>query len=181
MISLLVNRRSIRKYKKQPIEKQKIEQLFKAALLSPSSRGINPWEFIIVDEKDEINKLSKSKAHGSQFLNNAPVAIVIVADKEKSDVCVEDCSIAATIIQLQAERLGLGSCWIQIRNRHTKEEKSSEQYIKEILTIPDNYMVEAIISIGYKDEVKEPHNLENIQYEKIHYNSYGILYKGKNE
>jgi nitroreductase len=170
LISLLSQRRSIRKYKSQPVEKRKIQYLVKAGLLSPSSRGINPWEFLVIDDKDIIDKLSMAKEHGSQFLTSAPTAIVIIGDTSKSDVCIEDCSIASTIIQLEAERLGLGSCWIQIRNRNRKDGTSSEKYVKELLSISDNYMIESIIAVGYKDEIKEMRNIDNLQYEKVHYN-----------
>ena len=76
-----------------------------------------------------LGKLAKSKQHGSEFLKNAPLAIVICADSTKSDVWVEDCSIAAIIIQLTALSLGLGSCWAQIRDRQHDYEITAEGYI----------------------------------------------------
>ena len=69
-----------------------------------------------------------------------------------------------------AEDLGLGSCWVQIRNRFTKNHKiSSNDYVKEVLHIPDTYAVEAIISIGYKVDERKPFDEEKLQTEKIHY------------
>src|ERR1043166_6616426 len=117
MIELLRKRRSIRKFSAEKIAPEAVETLIEAALRAPSSRGINPWEFILADNPEMLGKLSKAKQHGSEFLKNAPLAIVVCADSSKSDVWIEDCSIAAVIIQLTAVSLGLGSCWAQIRER----------------------------------------------------------------
>ena len=168
MLDLLINRRSIRKYKDILIEKDKIDKLIKAALLSPSSRGICPWEFVVVQNKETIEKLSIAKENGSGFLKDAPLALVIIADSTKSDVWVEDTSIASILIQLQAEKMGLGSCWIQIRNRFHDKVKTSEEYVKEILEIPENYSVESIIAAGYPNESKRPYSDEDLKYNKVH-------------
>ncbi len=69
-LSLVQKRRSIRKYLDKPVEKEKIELLIEAALRSPSSRGFNPWEFIVVTDRDLLEKLSKAKTHGASFLKN---------------------------------------------------------------------------------------------------------------
>ncbi len=115
--SLLENRRSIRKFENKAVEAEKIDLLVEAALRSPSSRGFNPWEFVVVTDPGLIKQLAQSKAAGSSWMGNAPLAFVICGDPEKSDVWVEDTSIATTIIHLAAASLGLGSCWIQIRER----------------------------------------------------------------
>jgi nitroreductase len=106
-LSLLKNRRSIRKYQQKEIEKSKIEKLVKAALLSPSSRAIYPCEFIFITNKVLLTRLSQSKMHGSAFLANAPLGIVVIADSTKSDVWIEDASIATTFIILAAEAVKL--------------------------------------------------------------------------
>ncbi|TCK92350.1 nitroreductase [Natranaerovirga hydrolytica] len=172
MIDLLKNRRSIRKYKNKPVEKEKIEKILKSALLSPSSRSKRPWEYIVVQDQHIIEQLSKSKEHGSAFIKDAPLLIVVIADESKCDVWVEDASIASIIIQLEAEKLDLGSCWIQIRKRLHNTEITSEAYVKGILEIPEPYKVLSIIAIGYKDDEKESYNLEELAYDKIHYNQF---------
>ena len=176
MIRLLQNRRSIRKYKEQAVEKEKINKILTAALLSPSSRGRCPWEFIVVDDRGDLEVLSKAKAHGSAFVADAPLAVIVIADKEKSDACIEDTSIALTCMQLQAERLDLGSCWVQIRMRQNAEGQSSEAYIREVMNIPDRYLVEAMMTFGYKGEEKQTRDIENLEADKVHYHSYGIQY-----
>jgi len=170
--SLIQSRRSIRKFTKPPVEETKVEKLLEAALRAPSSRGFNPWEFIVVSDRPLLEKLSESKPHGSTFLKNAPLGIVVLADSEKSDVWIEDASIASIFIQLAAESMGLGSCWIQIRKRMHDRSKTAEAYVSGLLNIPKNLCVEAIIAIGYPDEKKTPHKKNELQYEKIQYNRY---------
>lgn len=166
--TLLRNRRSIRKYTDKKIPTAIVQKITTAALMSPASKRSNPWEFVVVQDSEMLQKLSESREHGSRMLAGAPLAIVVAADTTKSDVWFEDASIAATIIQLQAEDLGLGSCWIQIYNREKEENVSSESYVKKLLKIPDKFSVLCIISIGYKDEEKKPHDLEKLAYTKIH-------------
>lgn len=142
--------------------------LIEAALRAPSSRGLNPWEFIVVTKRDLLKKLSGAKPHGAAFIKNAPLGIVVCADEVKSDVWVEDCSIASTFILLASESMGLGSRWIQIRERMHNEIKTSEAYVSEVLNVPSGLKVEAIIAVGYPDETKPPHKKEELQYDKIY-------------
>lgn len=171
--SLIENRRSIRNFENTAVEAEKIDFLVEAALRSPSSRGFNPWEFVVVTEPGVIKQLSKSKAHGSSWMENAPLAFVICGDPEKSDVWVEDTSIATTFIHLAAASLGLGSCWIQIRERAHDDTKSAEAYIQEVLNIPSRLKILSMIAIGYPGEEKAGHSKSDLQFEKVSYNGYG--------
>ena len=172
MITLLQARRSIRKYQADRIAEPIMAILQEAVLRSPSSRGINPWEFVFVDDPALLTKLSAAKEHGSAFLKDAALGVVVCADETKSDAWVEDCAIASIILQLTAHSLGLGSCWIQIRNRLHDETISAEQYIRQVLGLPAQLNVESIISIGYPAEVKKGHPALSLAYPKIHLNRY---------
>lgn len=167
MIELLRSRRSIRKYKAKDIEPEKIEILKEAALRSPTSRGINPWRFFFISDRKKLEELSRAKESGSSFLRGARLGIVICAMESESDVWIEDCSIASIILHLTAHSLGLGSCWIQIRNRMHNARKTSEEYVKEVLGIPADLRVESIIAIGYPDEIKQPVPAEELEHGKI--------------
>ncbi len=169
MLEILRKRRSVRFFKAQPIDQEQVDVLLEAALRSPSSRGFNPWEFIVVREQKLIEKLAAAKGQGSAFLARAPLAIVVAADPGKSDVWIEDCSIAAIILQLTAESLGLGSCWAQIRNRNHDASTTSEAYLKKLLDLPDQFAVECVIGIGFPDEAKIPHPAESLEYSKVHF------------
>ena len=171
-ISMIQKRRSIRKFSEKAIETKKMEMLVEAALRSPSSMGKNPWEFVFVTDREKLKTLSKAKPHGSSFLQNAPLGIVICADPGRSDVWVEDCSIASIILQLTAQSLGLGSCWIQIRNRKHNEKLTSETFVREVLNVPENLRMESIIAIGYAAEKREGVPSDQLIDEKIHINVY---------
>lgn len=172
MLTLLKKRRSIRKYKDQEVETEKINQLLQGALLAPSSRSLDPWEFIVVTDKQLLQQLARAKQAGSSFLKQAPLAIVVLANPQVCDVWIEDTSIATILIQLVAESLGLGSCWIQIRERKHSEDMSSEEYVRRVLNIPEEMKVEAMVSIGYPAETKAPRREEELKYHKVFINGY---------
>ncbi len=169
---LVKSRRSIRKFQNREVEKEKLDTILKSALMSPSSRSRRPWEFIVVTDKDLLKKLSQCREHSSSFLAGAPLGIVVVADPEKCDVWIEDASIASIIIQLAAHSLGLGSCWIQVRERFRPHNVKAEEYIKDILGIPDKYNVECIVAVGYPAEDKPAYREEDLLYDKIHMNKW---------
>lgn len=172
MIDILRTRRSVRKYERRAIDAASVDVLKEALLRCPSSRGINPWTFVFVDDRDLLSRLAQAKEHGSSFIEEAALAIVVCGDETKSDVWIEDCSIASVVAHLTAHSLGLGSCWSQIRNRAHSKEKTAEEYIQELLGIPANLKVEAIVSIGYPAETKAPVPPERLEYGKVKHNTY---------
>lgn len=167
MIELLRTRRSIRKYEDRPIEPAKVEILREALLRAPTSRGLDPWEFVFVDDRNLLGKLAHCKPHGASFLQQAALGIVVCGDGNKSDTWIEDCSIASILVQMVAHSIGLGSCWVQIRLRPRDGEHTAEQYIQDLLHIPEHVRVESIISIGYPAENKEPISRENLKHDKV--------------
>jgi nitroreductase len=171
---LLVSRHSIRKFLELPIEDEKIELLKKAVILSPTGNQKNHWDFIFIRNKLMLNKLSKSKIHGSKLIAGAHLAVVIVGDPTISDTWIEDCSIASILLQLQALDLGLGSCWVQINKRQHNNSTSSEQFVKQLLEIPESKGVLSIIAIGYPAEKKAPISESKILYHKINDEKYSL-------
>ena len=173
VMSLIRKRRSIRHFAKKPVEPEKIDLLLEAALRAPSSRGLNPWEFIVVTDQALLEMLSHAKQHGSTFLKDAPLGIVVCGDGDASDVWVEDCSIASILVQMAAQSLGLGSCWVQVRNRQYNDRIASEQYVQDVLGIPMPIRVESIIAVGYPAEEKPPRTKESLKSSKVHRNTFG--------
>ena len=172
MLDLLRQRRSIRKFQQRVVEREKVEHLTEALLRAPTSRNLQPCQFVVVDDPQLIRDLSRSKAHGTAFLETAALAIVIVADPARSDVWIEDCSISAIIVQLAAEELGLKSCWGQLRLRPHDDEKSASDYVRTLIAVPDGFEVPIIIGIGYPDEEKSGHSREWLSFDKIHRNQF---------
>jgi nitroreductase len=160
--SMIKARRSIRKFLNKPVESDKIDIIMETALRSPSSRGFNPWEFVVVQDREMLSQLSQCKPHGASFLKDAPLGIVVLADPKVCDVWVEDTSIAATYIQLIAESMALKSCWIQVRKREYDKEKSASQRVAELLGIPPHLEVACIIAIGYPAENLPSHTRESL-------------------
>jgi nitroreductase len=167
MMELLRKRRSIRKYQKKPVDRFARKILEEALLRSPSSRDIRPWRFVFVDDRAMLRLLSRCKENGSQFLADAALGIVICADETKSDVWVEDCAIASILVQMAALDAGLGSCWIQVRNRMAGPKVASEEHIKKALGLAANIRVESIISLGYPAEDKKAVPLQGLDSAKI--------------
>ena len=97
----------------------------------------------------------------------ASLAVIVAADESESDAWIEDCSIASILLQLTAQSLALGSCWVQVRMRKTTAGQSSEDYVRKILGAAENIRVESIIAIGYPAEQKAGVVINELQFEKI--------------
>lgn len=167
---IIHNRRSIRRFTDEPIEKDKINELVKAALLAPSGKSTYPCDFIVVDNPQVLQKLSEAKTHGAKLLASAPLAIVITADNSIYDVWVEDASIASSFVMLEAENQGLGCCWVQMHLRGTADGKTATENLKETLNLPKNYEVLSVLAIGYKEEDKDAYSDEDLKWNKVHQN-----------
>lgn len=170
---LIKNRRSMRKFTEEELTQEEVVALLKAALMAPSSKRTNCWQFVVVDDKETLQKLSWCKEMASSFLADAALGIVVLADPLASDVWIEDAAIASMMIQLQAEDLGLGSCWIQVRERFTSDGIPSGEYVHDVLGIPLQLQVLSIIAVGRKGMQRKPFNEEHLQWEKVHVNKYG--------
>jgi len=164
MLELMKERRSIRKYLDKPIESEKLDAILECALRSPSSRGKQPWKICVVTDKTLLEKVAKAKPHGVDFAAEAAVAYIVTGYPEITDMWIEDCSIVSIVIQLEAESLGLGSCWGQIRNRMHSDEVSASDYLKAELGLDSNCEVLSVIAVGYKGEEKQGHS--EVPYEK---------------
>lgn len=169
---LIKTRRSTRKFTDEELTQDQVVMLMKAALMAPTSKRTNAWQFIVVDDKEKLKALSYCKEHSSQFIADAALAVVVAADPLASDVWIEDASIASIYLQLQAEDMGLGSCWVQVRERFTAAGIPSNEYVHEVLNLPLPLQVLSIIAIGHKGMERKPFNEEFLQWEKIHLNTY---------
>ena len=162
IMDLIQHRRSIRLYLDKPVEREKVTQCLEAARLAPSAVNMQPWKFIVVDDKDTRDKLVKTAFRGifsfNQWAANVPAFVVVVIDKHGllSNVMgavrdtlrsLLDIGIATEHLVLQADELGLGTCWMG---------GLDEKGVKRVLNIPGNKKVAAIIALGYPDtaEVK---------------------------
>jgi len=169
MIEVIRKRRSIRKFRNKPVEERKLKEILKAAMYSPSAMHRRPWHFIIVRKQETKDKLAKATPWCS-FVKDAPVVIVVAAKPGiLSRLWVEDCSIAAENIYLEATNQGLGTCFCQILGGKTAWLKDSEAYVKEVLNAPKNVRILCIMPVGYPAEKKTAHTEKEFDKEKLHY------------
>ena len=166
--NLLFNRRSIRKYSANEIAPEDVKTIIQAGLASPSSKSKMPWQFVIVEDKEMLQSLSQCKEFGARPIAGCALAIVVTASPYESDVWIEDASIAAFSMQMQAQDLGLGSCWIQVRERMDKQGQSAEENVKTLLNIPEEMRVLCILSIGHREEERKPLEEDKCRWEKVH-------------
>ena len=172
MNDLFLNRRSVRKFMDKKVEKEKVDNILKVALTSPSGRDLKPWEIVVVENKETIEKLENARPETSTFLKTAPLAITVLFSDEESTTAVEDASIIATFIQLAAELEGLKSCWGHAYNKINLKGEDVEENIRKILNIPDSLHVLCTIGIGYEIQNKKSHDLGKLHFEKIHYEKF---------
>lgn len=169
-MNLLRNRRSCRQFKSDPIAPEQVELLIEALLRSPTSRGLTPWYFVVIDDPQLLLRLAQAKAHGAEFLAGAPLAVAICADPTRSDVWIEDCAIAAIILQLAVESVGLGSCWAQMRLRFDDKGQSAEANVREILNVPQEWNIDCIIGIGHPRNHLPGHPRASLANERVYRN-----------
>ena len=169
---LQIQRRSIRKYSDELLTPEETKKILEAALLSPTSKNKHSWSFIAVEDRDMIAKLAECKPHSASFITEAPLVVVVAGNPLISDAWVEDASIATINMQMQAEEINIGSCWIQVRNRSYSDRVTSGEYINELLDIPMPIEVVCLIAFGKKEASRRPADISNLRWEKIHIGKY---------
>ena len=179
MIKEIEMRRSIRKYTNKPVEDEKVLQLLESARLAPSGSNTQPWHFIVVKSELTRQKLAKA-SHDQKWMLTAPVYIVCVADissriNESKDIILDenspqeelkqmirDTSIAIEHMVLEADTLGLGTCWVAW---------FIQEEIRPILDIPSDKYVVGIIPVGYADETPKARPRKKLE-EIVHYENW---------
>ena len=146
MLNSIQTRTSVRLYKQQPIEREKLDAILQSAILAPSGKNGQPWRFVIVQrDKTLIRDIADLMQH-SGFAGTADCLICVFLDKEKSYDYVKDCQAIGACIEnmlLTATSLGIGSCWIgEILGRQTE--------VKELLQVDNScYDLMSVVALGY--------------------------------
>lgn len=146
---LVQKRRSIRRFTEELLTEKEIQTILRAGLMAPTGHNTRSWNFTVVEGKDKLAKLALAKENGAEFVADAAMAVVVSYNTSVSQTWIEDASIAAITMQYQATDLGLGSCWAQIRNRKTVEGVPTQQYLREMLSLPDDSEALCIIGFGH--------------------------------
>ncbi len=169
-IENIMTRTSIRQYKDQPVEQEKIDIVLKAAMAAPTAVNLQPWHFIVIDDKNTINLLSGRQP------TNAPLLIAVCGDTDKTtmpdgkgklpDFWIQDVSAATENLLLAAHALGLGAVWTGV---YPVMERTAE--VANVLNCPNNIVPLAVVRIGYPDEAPAPK--DKFKEENISYNKFG--------
>ena len=165
-IEAIMSRRSIRKYTGEKIPDETITKLLKAGMNAPSAHNKQPWHFIVVDDRDTLNKVPEYHQY-SKMLETASHAIIVLGDNDiqTTDFWIHDCSAATENILIAANALGLGAVWLGVHPHQNLIEGT-----KKLFNVPDHVTPLGIISVGYPEETKPPR--ENYNPERVHKNKW---------
>jgi nitroreductase len=163
MLEAIKKRRSIRRFLDKEIEKEKIEEILKAGMTAPSAHNGRPWRFWLVRDQERKEELAQIQPW-ADFVARAPVVLVIGADEEKQ--WIEDCSLVAGLIYLEATNQGLGTCWVQVRGMKTKNGGESEEEVRKIIRAPKSVRILCLMPLGYPQKFPPEHSGE-IEKEKV--------------
>ena len=170
MLKTIYERKSVRKYTDQAIEKEKMDMILKAGMSGPTAVNARPWSFIAVTDQEMLNKMADANGRAAQCLKGAKLGILICGDLERAfsrapEYWVVDCSIAGQNMVLAAEELGLGSVWL---GTWPQEDKMIRQ--KELFGLPESIVPHSLIAFGYPDdEVSAQKEKKLWEEDRIHY------------
>ncbi len=159
-IEMLRARRSCRSFSDTPIERSILDRLLEATLTAPSSKNCRSSRLAVVDDRALLQRIAAMRSHGSQFLAEAPAAIVVMGDPALTDLWVDNCAISAVTLQYAAQSLGLGSCWVHVNGRaHNDDDPAqgtAEEYLKRFLSVPAEWRIHCIVALGHPDREARP-------------------------
>lgn len=141
-------RRSVRRYGEKPISQEALQDILEAGLRAPTSKNTRATFFILTEDREKIEHLSRCRDHGSQFLANAPLVVVVCADGDKTGRPYSDCAIAAAYMQLAVTDNDLGSCWCHVEDSPSPSGGTAEEYVRDFLKLPPSTKVLCMIGIG---------------------------------
>jgi nitroreductase len=142
-LNIIFCRRSVRSYTSEPIGKDDIRSLMEAAMAAPSANNGQPWHFVVVENRQVLQKLAGVHPFG-KMLAEAPLGIAVCGDPSLSSWWVQDCSAATENILIAAAGLGLGAVWLGVHGDAEREEA-----IREVLKLPEALGILCLVSVGH--------------------------------
>lgn len=168
---IILDRRSIRKYEDKKIDKELIEEILMYSLMGPSYGNARPIEFIVVEDKETLNKLAGIETFGTKYIKDAPTVIIIIANTEISTTWVEEGSIAASYLQLLAQENGLSTSWINLKDGTTSDDEDIQEFTHKLFKLPEKFKTLCMIPVGYgKEKVRKRDEFDistKVHYEKM--------------
>ncbi len=147
MMDVILKRRSVRKYRPDKIDEEVVREILKAGFCAPSARNLRPWRFVVVDDREKLDKIAVGCPNAA-MLKSAPAAVIVCGNIDESpDYWADDCAAATQNILLAATYFELGSCWCAAYPKSARMEP-----LCEILSLPQNIKPYSIIAMGKADE-----------------------------
>ncbi len=168
VLAALTARRSVRQYSGEPVPPELLDRIVRAGLLSASGRARKPWELVVVRDRETLGKLAGCRDSGAAMLAGADAAIVVLGNPEVADTWVEDCSIVMANMHLEASASGVGSCWVQGRMRTAADGRTTQEFVAELLGVPEPWQLEAILSLGMPEGASEARPFDEALLAKVH-------------
>ncbi|MGB4428427.1 MAG: nitroreductase family protein [Thermacetogeniaceae bacterium] len=166
-LEAILTRRSIRRYPAEPVAEDLIKKLLEAAMYAPSAHNQQPWQFIVIQDRQLLDKIPEFHPYSS-MLKSAPLAILVCGDSSRfksSYFWPQDCAAATQNILLAARALGLGTVWMGVYPKENLMEG-----LRTLFKIPEEIIPFSLIAVGYPAEEKlKP---ERFDEQRIHYNGW---------
>ena len=157
---IISRRRSTRKFLPTPVERERLERVVEMALQAPSSRNSRSTRFMIVQNPDLLEKMSRMRDYGSAFMKDAAAAILVMGDKRATDLWIDNCAISATTLQLAVVDEGLASCWVHVNDRPCLQAepdgRKADDNLRELLDLPAHYGILCAVALGVSDFEPKP-------------------------
>ncbi|MDD4820170.1 MAG: nitroreductase family protein [Flavobacteriales bacterium] len=163
-IKAILSRKSVRRYTESQVEDQKIETLLRCGMAAPSGKNIQPWELIVVKDREKLNAMAEALPY-AKMLSEAPMAIIVCADINACDYWYVDASAVTENILIAAEALGLGAVWTA-----TYPYPERMDVVKNVFALPENVASLCVIPVGYPAKDYQPR--DKFKTEKIHVDKY---------
>jgi nitroreductase len=163
----ILNRRSIRRYTEKPVSREIIKELLEAAMSAPSAGNEQPWQFVVIDDRQVLAEIPKIHPH-AWMVKDAPAAILVCGDLKREvhkGFWVQDCSAATQNILITVAEKGLGAVWVGF---YPEEDRVTAA--RKLLGIPEYVVPLALIPVGYPAQELPPAN--RFDTTKIHYNTW---------
>ena len=167
-MDIIFNRRSVRKYTEKKIEPEKVDRMLRAAMQAPSATNQQPWEFLVIDDKDTIVKLAEFSPY-AKMVPGAPLAMVILEKQGMRAPLFTEQDLGAAVqnLMLQAVEDGLGSVWMGV-GRGTER----ETFLTEMFNLPETVKPFAVLAIGYPADENANKFVDRYDETRVHYNKY---------
>lgn len=157
---VIEKRRSTRRFVDRKIDRDVIGRILGSAFRAPVAKNVHSTRFVVVQDRETLERISQMRDYGSQFLSSAAAVIVVAGVTTQTDCWRENCTIAASYIQLAAVDEGLASCWAHCFGRRREMDnpvsQTANDFLHSFLPLEESCEVECVIGLGYADYTPKP-------------------------